>query len=326
MTERNGELSSLAGYALALVSTALAAAARWLLPTALSPAPYLGFYPAVVISAALGGMGPGMAATIGSLILVNFVFGNFTISDHGAMTRQVIWLVASAGVSLLAGEQRKARMLDRRKAEKLNKSEAHLRVMVDELSHRVKNTLAVVQSITGQTFRTGSEIDGIRQALEGRLQSLAATHTLLTLSDWESVDLANLIERSVGHLAKHGDGHFEAVGPDVRLNPKAALALGLVMHELSVNAAKYGAWATEDGIVSLNWRVAEGKLVLEWREMGLAGLSQPDRKGFGTRLITQSVEYDLDGDVEQFWRPDGLHYALSIPTANAFTSAASASS
>ena len=321
MTKRNGELGSFAGYALAVASTALSACARWLLPNALTPAPYLGFYPAVVVSAAFGGAGPGMAATIGSLILVNFVFGHFDISDHGAVARQVIWVVASAGVSLLAGAQRKARILERLKLEEQKEAKAHLRVMVDELSHRVKNTLAVVQSITGQTFRTGSEIDGIRQALEGRLQSLAETHTLLTSSNWESVELTRLIERSVGHIGKRGDAHIRSAGPNVRINAKAALALGLVLHELSANAAKYGALTTEDGIVSVNWRVDDGKLVLVWTETGLTDLCPPDRKGFGLRLITQSVEYDLDGEVEQFWRPEGLHYALTIPVTKAFASA-----
>jgi two-component sensor histidine kinase len=187
------------------------------------------------------------------------------------------------------------------------------------LSHRVKNTLAVVQSITGQTFRTGSGIDGIRQALEGRLQSLAHTHTLLTLAKWESVGLAQLVERSVAHLAENGDARFDATGPDVRLNSKAALALGLVLHELGANAAKYGAWSTE-GAVSVIWRIDDDRLVLEWTEKGLTGLTPPERKGFGTRLITQSVEYDLDGDANQSWLPEGLHYCLAIPVANALVS------
>src|SRR5664279_6401261 len=95
-----------AGYGLAVATTALAALARWMLPWVLTPAPYLGFYPAVVVSAALGGVGPGLVATFTSLFLVNFVFGHFNIHDQGAMGRQVIWVTASIGVSLLAGMQR----------------------------------------------------------------------------------------------------------------------------------------------------------------------------------------------------------------------------
>jgi PAS domain-containing protein len=99
-----------AAYALALASTALSALARWMLPAALTPAPYLGFYPAVVVSAALGGTGPGLFSTFASLLLVNFAFGRFDVHDHGALARQVIWVVASIGVSILAGSQRAARI------------------------------------------------------------------------------------------------------------------------------------------------------------------------------------------------------------------------
>jgi two-component system sensor kinase FixL len=115
------QLSSLKGYGVAVASTALAALARWILPWALTPAPYLGFYPAVVVSAALGGVGPGLASTFLSLFLVNFVFGRFDIHNQGAMMRQVIWVVASVGVSLLAEMQRKARMREHQQAEELRR-------------------------------------------------------------------------------------------------------------------------------------------------------------------------------------------------------------
>jgi PAS domain S-box-containing protein len=449
MNKNKFELDFFGGYALALASMALAALARWLLPEALAPAPYLGFYPAVVVSAALGGAGPGLMATFGSLILVNFVFGHFDIHDHGMVARQVIWVVASVGVSLLAGTQRKARaaeferrmvenalgltedrlsmaldsgrmgtwdwdvatneiiwspmfreifgiandeppsvrlflerlhpqdrdavdtlcrrcldpkirapfdaqfrvvwpnggvhwVLGRGKAyfedarsirfigitidvSEQKEAEAHLRVMVDELSHRVKNTLAVVQSITAQTFRGRNEISGIRESLEGRLQSLADTHTLLTLSHWESVDLASLVEKSVGHLGKVGDPHFSMSGPELGLTAKAALALGLALHELSVNAAKYGAWSTEQGAVALDWGVSGDSIEMEWIESGLKDLTPPARKGFGSRLMTQAIEYDLEGEATQIWRPEGLRYALTIPLANALASTEGAS-
>jgi K+-sensing histidine kinase KdpD len=118
---RKGSLSFWAGFGLAAGSTALAALARWLVPWALTPAPYLGFYPAVVVSAALGGVGPGLVATFASLFLVNFVFGHFNVHDTGAMTRQVIWVVASIGVSFLAGKLRDARVRERLQAEELRR-------------------------------------------------------------------------------------------------------------------------------------------------------------------------------------------------------------
>ena len=123
--------ASLSGYGWAIGATSLAAIARWLLPGALAPAPYLGFYPAVVVAAALGGVWPGLAATFGALFLVNFVFGHFDIADSGGLARQVIWVAASIGVSLLAGMQRQARMREREQA-------AELRRWNDELEARVE--------------------------------------------------------------------------------------------------------------------------------------------------------------------------------------------
>jgi len=117
---RKNLFSFLTRYGLALASTALAALGRWSIPWALTPAPYLGFYPAVVVSAALGGVGPGLVATFASLFLVNFVFGHFDIHDHGSMMRQVVWVVASFGVSLLAGMQRTARMRERLQAAQIS--------------------------------------------------------------------------------------------------------------------------------------------------------------------------------------------------------------
>ena len=139
-TARPGLHASLSGYGWAIGATSAAALARWLLPEALAPAPYLGFYPAVVIAAALGGVGPGLAATFGALILVNFVFGHFDIADSGSLARQLIWVGASVGVSLLAGMQRQARMRERRQA-------AELRRWNDDLEARVdKRTVEIAEA------------------------------------------------------------------------------------------------------------------------------------------------------------------------------------
>ncbi len=120
-----------AEYFLALAATGVSAAMRWALPSALAPAPYLGFYPAVVVAAALGGVGPGLVATFASLLLVNFVFGRFNVHDSGAMARQVIWIVASIGVSVVAGMQRAARLRERRTEAALRDSEERLRLAAD---------------------------------------------------------------------------------------------------------------------------------------------------------------------------------------------------
>lgn len=147
----------LARYGLAVGSTALAALARWLLPWALTPAPYLGFYPAVVVSAALGGVGPGLVSTFGSLLLVNFVFGRFDIHDHGSMMRQAVWTAASIGVSLLAGMQRTARMREQQYAE-------DLRRLNDELELRVEQRTAEIREANRRLRAANERLAELDQA------------------------------------------------------------------------------------------------------------------------------------------------------------------
>ena len=202
-------------------------------------------------------------------------------------------------------------------------AEAHLRTVIDELSHRVKNTLAVIQSITEYTFRAGTDVDAIREALSGRLRALAEAHTLLTRSMWESVDLVDLVDRSVGRSAV--GGHFSAGGPPAKLTPKASLALGLVLHELATNAAKHGAWASDSGRVAVQWQVTGGELVIQWSEAGLVGLAPPGSTGFGTRLINQAIEYDLDGEVARDYQAAGLQCVIRVPVAKTLASVAAAS-
>lgn len=195
-------------------------------------------------------------------------------------------------------------------------AEEHLRLVINELSHRVKNTLAVIQAIADQTFKTGTDIEAVRQAFTGRLRALAETHTLLTEANWEAVDLAALVTRAVGHMI--GDiSRVHASGEAVRLCPKAALAIGMTMHELSTNAAKYGALSTHAGSVEVRWRVNDDGLVIDWSEHGGNAVVPPKRKGFGTRMVDQAIEYELGGEVERVFRPDGLHCSLSVPAAAA---------
>jgi PAS domain S-box-containing protein len=195
--------------------------------------------------------------------------------------------------------------------------ETRLRILVDELSHRVKNTLAVVQSITEQTFRAAGGDPATKAALIGRLQALAETHTLLTRTNWESVDLAELVRRAIDHLAVKEVRRFDAQGPHVRLTPKASLAMGLVLHELSTNALKYGAWASEHGAVSVRWRVEGENLELCWDETATGRVAPPTRTSFGSRLIRQAVQYDLGGEVTKDFRPGGLFCTLRVPLAKA---------
>lgn len=193
-------------------------------------------------------------------------------------------------------------------------AEIRLRELVNELAHRVKNTLAVVQSITEQTFRGASELESVHEALAGRLQALADTHTLLTQANWRHVEMADLVGRTLARPVPSADPRFSAEGPPIRLRPKAALALGLVLHELADNARRHGAWSVGGGSVACVWRRAGEKVEFEWSETGLANLATPARKGFGSKLIRQAVAYDVAGEAIQHWRPGGLLYRLAIPS------------
>jgi two-component system CheB/CheR fusion protein len=140
---------------------------------------------------------------------------------------------------------------------------------------------------------------------------------------WESVDLVDLVDRSVGRSAV--GGHFSAGGPPAKLTPKASLALGLVLHELATNAAKHGAWASDSGRVAVQWQVTGGELVIQWSEAGLVGLAPPGSTGFGTRLINQAIEYDLDGEVARDYQAAGLQCVIRVPVAKTLASVAAAS-
>ena len=179
-TSLHEPLGFLAGYGLAVASTGLAALARWLLPWALTPAPYLGFYPAVVVSAALGGLGPGLVATFSYLFLVNFVFGNFNIHDHGAMMRQIIWVTESFGVSLLAGMQRNARMCERRQAEELRETALALQAANTELDDSRRAAINLMED----ALDARTKAEEAAAALRAREADLNEAQRLAHIGSW----------------------------------------------------------------------------------------------------------------------------------------------
>jgi two-component sensor histidine kinase len=140
---------------------------------------------------------------------------------------------------------------------------------------------------------------------------------LLTTTHWDSVDLRSLVEHSIGHVTGGGSSRVRTSGVAVNLNAKACLAISMTLHELSTNAVKYGALSADGGSIAVNWRLGDSVLVIEWSEQGAIGLTPPKRKGFGSRMIDQTIEYELGGEVAREYRPVGLHCVLTIPTASA---------
>jgi len=194
------------------------------------------------------------------------------------------------------------------------RAQQHQRLLLDELNHRVKNTLANVQAIAAQTLRATPEPAAFRQAFEARLMALSATHDLLTASTWSGADLTEVL---LLELRPHGANHYEFNGPEIRLTAQEALTFGLVFHELATNAAKYGALSSPDGCVQVHWSVeekgGERRLDLEWSERGGPPIeTQPARRGFGSRLIERSIRADLNGKAEVKYEPKGLRCHINI--------------
>lgn len=190
--------------------------------------------------------------------------------------------------------------------------EAQLRLMVNELNHRVKNTLASIQAIAAQTLRNTTDTEAARLALQSRLRALAAAHDILTRTQWQGAALDSLAADALAPLRPADPARLSLAGPPVWLPPRAALSLALAFHELATNAVKYGAFANEAGRVAVSWTVDEQaagplRLGIRWAETGgppIAG--PPARRGFGSRLIERSLAHDLGGSARLEFRPEGL--------------------
>lgn len=184
------------------------------------------------------------------------------------------------------------------------------KLLIDELNHRVKNTLATVQAIADQTLRTTADPASFRSAFESRLMALSATHDLLTAEGWRSAGLRDVL---LGEMRPYGVERYSLDGPEVPLAPSQAVALGLLIHELTTNAAKYGALSTAAGRVAVRWTVEGGVLALTWTETGGPPVSPPTRQGFGSRLIERSLEGALGGKAKLDYRPEGLACSVRLP-------------
>ena len=186
-------------------------------------------------------------------------------------------------------------------------AEERQRLLINELNHRVKNTLAVVQGLAHQSF--GADVDGRFAVFSARLMALASAHNLLTASTWESADLHGLVRESLEATAGAVAQRCTLDGPTVTLPPSLAVALAMIVHELSTNAIKYGALSNAEGSVTVSWnlkRAGDGcVLAFDWIESGGPRVSAPQQLGFGTRLIRRGLAGQ--GRAELEFRPEGLH-------------------
>ncbi|MFZ5721195.1 MAG: sensor histidine kinase [Pseudomonadota bacterium] len=193
-------------------------------------------------------------------------------------------------------------------------AERRQQLLINELNHRVKNTLAIVQAIAWQSFRSGGMARQAREDFEGRLAALAAAHDVLTGQNWEAASMVRIV---CGALAPHdpADGRITIAGPSIDLEPKTAVSMALAMHELATNAVKYGALSEPAGRVEIRWTLEEGALRLTWRESGGPAVSAPAQRGFGARLLEQGLAEELRGTVRLQFRPEGLVCEMEAPLA-----------
>lgn len=187
-------------------------------------------------------------------------------------------------------------------------------LMIEELNHRVKNTLAVIQSLAQQTFRSAEQSNDA-ETFEGRLEALARAHDVLTSQHWESADLQEIACATLDSC--HGrDSNVTIQGPTVLLPARTTVTVAMALHELCTNAIKYGALSREEGRVSVTWQVTEGaspRLRLCWEESGGPRVQEPKRRGFGTRMIERALAADLGGSATLDYRPQGLVCTIDCP-------------
>nr|WP_298101112.1 PAS domain S-box protein [uncultured Shinella sp.] len=188
-------------------------------------------------------------------------------------------------------------------------------LLINELNHRVKNTLATVQSLASQTFRGERENQAVKH-FETRLVALARTHDLLTRESWEGADIHEILRQTLHAVCADPEGSLQISGPYCLLKPKLALSLSIAIHELATNAAKHGALSVDAGVIAVRWSI-EGantrRLRLAWEESGGPPVSTPQQRGFGTRLLEQGLARELDAQVALSFPPSGVVFSLNAP-------------
>ncbi len=199
---------------------------------------------------------------------------------------------------------------------KIVQSEEQQRTLVEELNHRVRNMLSVVGAMAQQSFQKSRSPEAFVNAFAARIQGMAAAYGLVSREHWSDVPLQDVFATALAAYRVDGGHGITIEGPSISLKPTAALALGLVTHELATNAVKYGALSDTKGHVSLTWNIdgpAKRKLIIRWRESDGPAVKKPGRKGFGTELIERELKSVLRGSAKIDYAAEGLQAVLSMP-------------
>lgn len=197
------------------------------------------------------------------------------------------------------------------------RSEEHQSLLLNELNHRVKNTLATVQSIASQTLRTAHSTEVAREAIESRLFALSRAHDVLTRENWDGAWIGEVVSQAVQPFQTAVHSRIDCHGDDVRLPPNTTLALAMALQELATNAVKYGSLSNETGTVEITWHVDQRRdephLLLRWQEKGGPTVVPPSKRGFGTRLVERSLAQGLSGEAKIDFAPSGVVCTIDAP-------------
>jgi two-component sensor histidine kinase len=188
------------------------------------------------------------------------------------------------------------------------------KLILEELHHRIKNTLATVSAIAAQSLRTATSIEHGQHAIEGRLVALGRAHDLLLQARWSNADFANTIRGATAPYDNEGAERFSIAGPDIKITSGAVIALAMTLNELCTNTTKFGALSVPAGSVAIAWTIDEAmqRLQLTWSERNGPPVRAPSRQSFGTRLIG-SLGQQLKGQVRLAYDPTGFVYTLGVP-------------
>jgi two-component sensor histidine kinase len=265
-----------------------------------------------------------MALSASAFVLAGvaaFWFGSYAVRRPIMKLRNAMQRVAAGDLSVRAevasGIEEFAELAATfdQMAHKRRHAEEQQRILLRELNHRMKNSFAAVRSIASQTLSHARDPDEFQRAFEGRLAALSSASTLLVAGNWRVAELSALIEAT---LEPFRTAHNLLLrGPDVTLPSEMTLTLGLVLHELATNAAKYGAFSVPAGRVEIVWarrgEAAESRLILDWSEHDGPPVQEPERRGFGRSLIERSIAYELDGSAELTFAPAGVRCRIEVP-------------
>jgi PAS domain S-box-containing protein len=206
----------------------------------------------------------------------------------------------------IVGVSRIARDITDRK-----RGEAQISVLAREAEHRAKNLLANVEAMV--RLSNADTVDGLKETIRGRIRALANVHSLFAQSRWTGAELGSLVQQELLPYARPGEMRTLSIGPTVILKPDVAQAMAVVLHELSTNAAKYGALSVPEGRVRVEWSCAEGQLMILWTEAGGPQVKPPTRKGFGTSAMESMTREGGKGRVQLDWHADGLACEITLP-------------